>query len=168
MAIPNQNQDQWTANEWEKRVLGRMGMNEWSARKLIEEHDFEFRYVDPDVHPRMNDKGVKPGDDGLIFGNRRTHERLFDWFAKELAKFESPAVPAASAAPAKPAARVRPVSSREEFEASKGQLAYEARVAGDSWKVIGAAFGLAKPVINAKQYAQSRGLTWPVASPQAD
>ncbi len=165
MATGNQDQDRWAPNEVEQVVLAKLNISNWLAARLMQESGFEFRYTDPDIHPRPG----KPMHDGMIFGSRKQHEKLFDWFDRQLA-IPVPAatiIPAATAAPAKPVARVRPVSSLEEFEASKGQLAYEARVAGDAWDVIGKAFSIAEPARSAKAYAKSRDLAWPIASTQA-
>lgn len=162
MTTPNQ--DQWHANEWEKRVLARMGLDEWKARKLIEESDFEFRYVDPDVHPRSFD-GVKRGDDGLIFGSKRTHEKLFDWFHREIARVEAlllPQDPVATAVVAEPlpAPSAKPLDGSSD---SKGRLAYEARLNGMAWAEVDTLLGVPKALNNARAYARSHDLAWPPA-----
>ena len=165
MATPNQ--DVWYANEWEKRVLARMGLDEWKARKLMEEADFEFRYVDPDVHPRSFD-GVKRGDDGLIFGSKRTHERLFEWFNREIARVEALLVPPSLSVPPPISDTVRSTSPVAApligSDKSKGRLAYDSRVSGMSWAEIDTLIGSAKALNNARAYAKANALPWPPTS----
>jgi hypothetical protein len=150
------NQDQWNPSDSESVVLGKMGISTWDARKLIAGSGFEFRYVDPDVHPRPG----RGAEDGLIFGHKRTHDRLFAWFeAQLLIPVFTPVEPPIVVAPVVQIASMpESVATSTDVAAGKGAQAYARRLAGEQWSDIGV--GSNK---YAKAYAKARDLPWPPA-----